>query len=177
MRSFDLAEVSAGAPGPLVVRTYLLRQGQRALLSHRNSRSPFFSFSLPFIEEEDWIEESVVAFTCSHIQQQLASWAGALPSDFSPSQIAQGIGTICWLDSSDRFCLPVLLCFAETWEPPLIIKEWKTHKIAKALQCPEPYVSRWFVTIKDFRYGGLVLFLPPDSDSLDIKDGHPEAKR
>lgn len=73
----------------------------------------------------------MLVFFCAQIQQYLASWASNLPSDFLPSQLAQCIGRVRWLDSLQSFRLPAILSFVETWEPPLIVQEWKLRQISR----------------------------------------------
>lgn len=174
---FDIAESSADELGPVEVRIYLVRQHSRILLGSARARSPCLFFFLPFSGGEDWTEDYVLSFTCSQILQQLASWASSVPLDLSPSQLAQCMGKVKWENSLARFCLPVVLCFADSWTHPRDLREWKDKQIAKAFKCSDAYVSSWFTAVASFGQGGDIPLLPPDIYSLDEPASRPEAKR
>ena len=170
-----MASVSADDSGPLEIRVYCSRQ--RTLLTSQGQRSPFLSFFLPFTGKEDWSEDSVLAFTCTEILQRLTSWAPAFATDITVSQIAHCIGRVKWENGLCRYVLPVLFGFADSWSPTSETLHWPVKRISKVLRCPAHYVQRWFDHVRDFRPGGDILLLPPDSGRLDPPDSRPDAKR
>ena len=172
---FDIADSSADELGPVEVRIYMLRQRTRSLLGNALSPSPVLSFFLPFTGEEAWTEESVLSFTCSQILLRLADWVPSVPLDLSHAQLAQCLGKVKWENSLGRFCLPVVLFFADSWARPRELREWKSKPLSKALKCSAEYISAWFDASASFGPGGNVPLLPPDLYSLDGLV--PEAKR
>lgn len=161
---FDVAEASADSLGPLEFRVYMIRRGQRALFGSR--QHAMLSFLAPFSGETSWSEESVLAFSFQQIHHHLSGWLGGISTDFITPQLPHCIGAARWLDGLQRFCIPVILQFDASWEPPLIVHEWQLIQAAKSLSCSLDYLSAWFSSVQDFLSTGYIPCLPADG-SLD----------